>query len=80
MATIRYEKLTELIRNNPDYIEYDVEIDPKSHLVILFDGSVKEKDIVEIEIIEGHAILDSPDNTIEISIGENDLVKKIEFR
>jgi hypothetical protein len=80
MASIKYEKLIELIQKNPDFIEYDSEVDPKSHLVILFESDVNEKDIEVIEIVEGHAIMDSPNSTIEISIGEDDLVRKMEFR
>ena len=80
MATIKYSKLVELVRNNPEYIEYDCEIDPKSHLVIIFDKEKSPKDITEVEIVEGHLIMESKYNTVELSIGEDDLLRMIEFR
>jgi len=80
MATIRYNKLVELIRSNPEYMEYDREIDPKSHLVILFDKDIAQKDITDVEIVEGHLIMETQSNTVELSMGENDLLRMIEFR
>ena len=44
MAVIKYEKLIELIKNNLNMIEYDQEIDPSNHLVILFNEESKEKE------------------------------------
>ena len=80
MATIRYNKLVELIRSNPDYMEYDCEIDPKSHLVILFDKETAQKDITDVEIVEGHLIMETQYNTVELSMGDNDMLRMIEFR
>lgn len=80
MATIKYSKLVELVRNNPEYIEYDGDIDPKAHFVILFDKTTKEKDITEVEIVEGHLIMETQYNTVEMSIGDNNLLRMIEFR
>ncbi|MFV0424295.1 MAG: hypothetical protein ACK5K7_01825 [Bacilli bacterium] len=79
MAVLTYENLLKLIEDNPEYINYDEDISPKSNLVIIFDESSKCKNISDFSFAEGSILMDTGSREMIISGSDKGTIKSIEF-